>query len=70
MLDFVVPIMTGRTSLAFCACNLSPDVSKMRNLVMGFGRGKAKKTSAAKARQLDMLERMREYCEVEGVCRR
>ena len=48
----------------------SPDVSKMRSLVRGFGKGRAKRTSAAKARQLDMLERMREYCEEEGVCRR
>lgn len=49
---------------------LSPDVSKMRNLVMGFGKGRGRKTGAAKTRQLDMLERMREYCEEEGVCRR
>lgn len=48
----------------------SPDVSKMRNLVMGFGKGRGRKTGAAKTRQLDMLERMREYCEEEGVCRR
>lgn len=48
----------------------SPDVSKMKNLVMGFGKGRARKTSAAKARQLSMLEQMRDYCEEEGVCRR
>lgn len=48
----------------------SPDVSKMKNLVMGFGGRRARKTSAAKTRQLDMLEQMKDYCEEEGVCRR
>lgn len=48
---------------------LRPDVSKMKNLVMGFGR-RAKKTAAAKTRQLAMLEKMKDYCEEEGVCRR
>ena len=42
----------------------------MKNLVMGFGRKRARKTGAAKTRQLAMLEKMRDYCEEEGVCRR
>lgn len=77
MLAYVEPNMSGPNPnpnstfsflIFFVQC--SPDVSKMRNLVMGFGRGKARKTSAAKARQLDMLEQMKAYCEEEGVCRR
>ncbi|CAN0179517.1 unnamed protein product [Ectocarpus sp. 6 AP-2014] len=47
-----------------------PDVSKMKNLVMGFGKRRARRTSAATTRQLDMLERMKDYCLEEGVCRR
>lgn len=42
----------------------------MKNLVMGFGGRRKRKTSAAKARQLEMLEKMKDYCEEEGVCRR
>lgn len=41
----------------------------MKNLVLGFGR-KPKKTPAQKARQVAMLEKMKDYCEEEGVCRR
>lgn len=41
----------------------------MKNLVMGFGK-RAKRTAAAKTRQLAMLEKMKDYCEEEGVCRR
>lgn len=48
----------------------SPDVSKMKNLVLGFGGRRPKKTPAAKARQLNMLEQMKDYCEEDGVCRR
>ncbi|CAN0161939.1 unnamed protein product [Pylaiella littoralis] len=47
-----------------------PDVSKMKNLVIGFGMRGKRKTGAAKTRQLAMLEKMRDYCEEEGVCRR
>lgn len=55
-----------------CVCSCArPDVSKMKNLVMGFGRKRARKAAgASKTRQLDMLEKMRDYCEEEGVCRR
>jgi len=42
----------------------------MKNLVMGFGRKRARKAGASKTRQLDMLEKMKDYCEEEGVCRR
>ncbi|CAM9996009.1 unnamed protein product [Ectocarpus sp. 12 AP-2014] len=42
----------------------------MKNLVMGFGKRRARRTSAATTRQLDMLERMKDYCLEEGVCRR
>ncbi|CAN0034677.1 unnamed protein product, partial [Sphacelaria rigidula] len=47
-----------------------PDVSKVKQLIMGFGRKGPRKPSAAKAKQLELLEKMQEYCEEGGVCRR
>lgn len=73
--SFFFMFMSGSCLLldvSFCgvSCFRSPDVSKMKNLVMGFGGRRPRKTSAAKNRQLGMLEQMKEYCEEEGVCRR
>ena len=49
---------------------VSPDVSKMKNLVVGFGKRGPKKNSKAKERQLELLSIMKDYCEEEGACRR